>query len=362
MASVEVKVPGHRRLRGGRGHRGAGQAGRHVKAEQSLVTVETDKASMEIPSGRRRGEGAQGQARRQGQRRARCCWCWKARARRRRRAAAPRRRAARRGAQRRRRAAGCRRQRRRPRRPAPPAAGAVEVACPTSATSTRSRSSRCWSSRATRSRLEQSLITVETDKASMEIPSSHAGVVKELKVKVGDKVNRARSIAVLEGARRRARPLRRPAAAAGACAGCAGGARAHGSRAARRAAERTLPTAALPAHEPTARRSGTLPHASPSVRKFARELGVPLDEVKGSGPKGRITQEDVQAFVKARDGRRSQHQGAGGARRRAGGGRRRGARACCPGRRSTSPSSARSSARTCRASRRSAAPTCTATG
>ena len=58
------------------------------------------------------------------------------------------------------------------------------------------------------------------------------------------------------------------------------------------------PTAALPPHEPGAP-TGQLPHASPSVRKFARELGVPLEEVKGTGPKGRITQEDVQAFTKA---------------------------------------------------------------
>ena len=62
--------------------------------------------------------------------------------------------------------------------------------------------------------------------------------------------------------------------------------------------ERISPTAALAAHEPAAP-SGALAHASPSVRKFARELGVPLDEVKGTGPKGRITQEDVQAFTKA---------------------------------------------------------------
>ena len=65
-----------------------------------------------------------------------------------------------------------------------------------------------------------------------------------------------------------------------------------------RAVPRTLPTAALPPHEPGAP-AGPLPHASPSVRRFARELGVPLDQVKGSGPKGRITQEDVQAFTKA---------------------------------------------------------------
>ena len=58
-----------------------------------------------------------------------------------------------------------------------------------------------------------------------------------------------------------------------------------------------MPVAAQPAHQPTAP-SAALPHASPSVRKFARELGVPLDQVKGSGPKGRITQADVQGFVK----------------------------------------------------------------
>jgi pyruvate dehydrogenase E2 component (dihydrolipoamide acetyltransferase) len=63
-------------------------------------------------------------------------------------------------------------------------------------------------------------------------------------------------------------------------------------------ARREPPTAGLPPHEPAAA-TGGLPHASPSVRKFARELGVPLEEVKGTGPKGRITQEDVQAFTKA---------------------------------------------------------------
>ncbi len=61
--------------------------------------------------------------------------------------------------------------------------------------------------------------------------------------------------------------------------------------------ERVAPTAALPAHEPSVAK-GQLPHASPTIRKLARELGVPLEEVKGSGPKGRITQEDVQGFVK----------------------------------------------------------------
>jgi len=135
---------------------------------------------------------------------------------------------------------------------------------------------------------EQSLITVESDKASMEIPSSHAGVVKELKVKVGDKVSKGSLIAVVEAAGGAA-----PAAAAAAAPAAPAAAPAVPAE----APARQVPTAALPPHEPSAP-SGQLPHASPSVRKFARELGVPLAEVKGSGPKGRITQEDVQGFVK----------------------------------------------------------------
>ena len=64
-------------------------------------------------------------------------------------------------------------------------------------------------------------------------------------------------------------------------------------------AQASSATAAAPAHNPTVAPTGELPHASPSVRKFARELGVPLGEVKGNGPKGRITQDDVQDFTKA---------------------------------------------------------------
>ena len=135
---------------------------------------------------------------------------------------------------------------------------------------------------------EQSLITVESDKASMEIPSSAAGTLKELKVKVGDKVNIGDLIGILEGSAAGSSP-QPPAPKVEAAAPLT---------AAAPPGERVAPTAALPPHEPSAP-SGSLPHASPSVRKFARELGVPLEEVKGSGPKGRITQEDVQAFTKA---------------------------------------------------------------
>jgi len=139
---------------------------------------------------------------------------------------------------------------------------------------------------------EQSLITVESDKASMEIPSSAAGVLKELKVKVGDTVNIGDLIAVLEGAAGSAAPAPAPAAAAAAPATATASAPAP-------AAAAPAPAAAAPAHNPTVAPTGSLPHASPSVRKFARELGVPLEEVKGSGPKGRITQEDIQNFTKA---------------------------------------------------------------
>ncbi len=140
---------------------------------------------------------------------------------------------------------------------------------------------------------EQSLITVESDKASMEIPSSHAGVVKAVKVKVGDKVSQGSTIATVEASGDAAPPAAAPAQAAAAAPASEPAPAAEASR----PQERVSPTAALPAHEPTAPK-GPLPHASPSIRKLARELGVPLAEVKGSGPRGRITQDDVHGFVK----------------------------------------------------------------
>ena len=144
-------------------------------------------------------------------------------------------------------------------------------------------------------KVEQSLITVESDKASMEIPSSHAGVVKEVKVKLGDKVARGSLVVVLEGvvsaaAVAPAVPATAPAPAPAAAA------TAEAAPAPAPAAASAAP-AAVPAHDPTAPKAG-LPHASPSIRRLARELGVPLAEVAGSGPKGRITQADVQGFVK----------------------------------------------------------------
>ncbi|HEY0821908.1 MAG TPA: dihydrolipoyllysine-residue acetyltransferase [Rhizobacter sp.] len=158
---------------------------------------------------------------------------------------------------------------------------------------------------------EQSLVTVESDKASMEIPASHAGVVKELKVKLGDKISEGSLLLTLEAADGAAPippsapPVPVPAPQSEpdtsnqkvAPVELAGPAPAPVQAPPPAAAERTLPTAALPAHEPGAPR-GHLPHASPTIRKLARELGVPLDEVKGTGPKGRITHDDVHGFVK----------------------------------------------------------------
>jgi pyruvate dehydrogenase E2 component (dihydrolipoamide acetyltransferase) len=141
---------------------------------------------------------------------------------------------------------------------------------------------------------EQSLITVESDKASMEIPSSHAGVLKELKVKVGDTVNIGDLLAILEGSVAAAAPV----AVAVAAAPAASAAVASAPAAAPTPVAAAVAAVAAPAHAPGGNTVG-LPHASPSVRKFARELGVPLPEVKGSGLKGRITEADVQAFTQS---------------------------------------------------------------
>jgi pyruvate dehydrogenase E2 component (dihydrolipoamide acetyltransferase) len=158
--------------------------------------------------------------------------------------------------------------------------------------------------------VDQSLITVESDKASMEIPSSHAGVVRELKVALGDKVSEGSVIALLE-AQEAAAAAPSAAPAAPAVVAVAAPAPAPAPAPVVAPAPVGAPPAAVPAataptvgasdvgaHDP-ARPPVGLPHASPSVRKLARELGVPLEEVRGSGPKGRITVEDVQAFTRA---------------------------------------------------------------
>jgi len=153
--------------------------------------------------------------------------------------------------------------------------------------------------------LDQSLITVESDKASMEIPSSAAGVIKEVKVKLGDKVAEGSLLLVLEasaaadGAEAPAAaptPAPAPAEAPAAAADPAPEAEPAPAPEVAPAAPQAAPAAEQDVAAPAA---AGLPHASPSVRKFARELGVDLARVTGSGTKGRITREDVQDFVKA---------------------------------------------------------------
>src|SRR5687768_3939064 len=131
---------------------------------------------------------------------------------------------------------------------------------------------------------EQSLITLESDKATMEIPSPGAGVVKELKVKVGDKISKGSPILALGSATGGKQAAAQPRKAEPA------------PPAAKAAPAPPPPTRPVP-REPREETSAK-PHASPSVRKFARELGVDLARVQASGPKGRILPADVQSFVK----------------------------------------------------------------
>ena len=141
---------------------------------------------------------------------------------------------------------------------------------------------------------EQSLITLESDKATMDIPSTYSGVVKELKVKLGDKVSEGSLLLILEegGVQDLSpQPASAPAPAPAPIP----------SAPAPKAVDLTIvpptPTKATPPVveeiSPT-----TSSHASPSVRKYARELGADITKVNGTGPKGRITQEDVQQYIK----------------------------------------------------------------
>ncbi|TDN69551.1 dihydrolipoyllysine-residue acetyltransferase [Paraburkholderia sp. BL10I2N1] len=138
---------------------------------------------------------------------------------------------------------------------------------------------------------EQSLVTLESDKATMDVPSPAAGVVKEIKVKVGDAVSEGSVIVLLESA--------------GGAAAAAAPAPKHEVEPPSDAPQAPAPAPAAPsalAQAPLipAGEGGTrsASHASPSVRKFARELGVDVSRVQGTGPKGRITQDDITAFVK----------------------------------------------------------------
>ncbi|HHF3255767.1 TPA: pyruvate dehydrogenase complex dihydrolipoyllysine-residue acetyltransferase [Vibrio alginolyticus] len=130
---------------------------------------------------------------------------------------------------------------------------------------------------------EQSLITVEGDKASMEVPAPFAGTVKEIKIAAGDKVSTGSLIMVFEVAGAAPAPASAPAQAAAPAAP---------------APKAEAPAAAAPAATGDFKENDEYAHASPVVRRLAREFGVNLSKVKGSGRKSRILKEDVQAYVK----------------------------------------------------------------
>ncbi|WP_244807885.1 dihydrolipoyllysine-residue acetyltransferase [Caballeronia zhejiangensis] len=140
---------------------------------------------------------------------------------------------------------------------------------------------------------EQSLVTLESDKATMDVPSPASGTVKELKVKIGDTVSEGTLILVLEGgAGGAAAPAPTPAPAAP--KEVPSDAPAKPAPAPKEAPSALAQAPVIPAGDG----SRTSSHASPSVRKFARELGVDVSRVRGTGPKNRITQQDITAFVK----------------------------------------------------------------
>lgn len=141
--------------------------------------------------------------------------------------------------------------------------------------------------------LDQTLITLETDKATMDVPADAAGVVKEVKIKVGDKVSEGSVILTVEATGAAAAETPKAEAAPAPAPTPA--------PAAAPAPAAPQPAPAAPVASPAAainEASFSKAHAGPSTRKLARELGVDLGSVKGSGAKGRITADDVKAFVK----------------------------------------------------------------
>ena len=154
---------------------------------------------------------------------------------------------------------------------------------------------------------EQSLVTLESDKATMDVPSSHSGVVKEVKVKVGDSISEGSVVLLLEGseapintAANTPAPTQAPVPVkTQAPAPTPAPAPIPVAPTPIAAPVSTQAPAPAPVSTPSAELGQSGSHASPSVRKFARELGVTIASVKGTGPKGRITQDDVQAFVKS---------------------------------------------------------------
>jgi pyruvate dehydrogenase E2 component (dihydrolipoamide acetyltransferase) len=146
---------------------------------------------------------------------------------------------------------------------------------------------------------EQSVVTLESDKATMDVPSSHAGIVKEIKVKVGDLISEGALVLVVESSDAAANTSPAPSAPAPQAAPAIAPVSVSTPVPTPAPVAAVVAAPASPLAQATPAAAGTdVSHASPTVRKYARELGVNVALVKGSGPKGRITQEDVQAFIK----------------------------------------------------------------
>jgi pyruvate dehydrogenase E2 component (dihydrolipoamide acetyltransferase) len=156
---------------------------------------------------------------------------------------------------------------------------------------------------------DQGLLTLESDKATMEVPSSAAGVVKEVKVKVGDEVSEGTIVVTVEAGEAAEKPAAAPKAEAPKPESKPEAPTANAPKeSAPKQAEKPAPaetksTIEPPRSPPIEFGVGTVmpdkvPYASPAIRLFARELGVDLTKVKGSARNGRITKEDVQNFVK----------------------------------------------------------------
>lgn len=150
---------------------------------------------------------------------------------------------------------------------------------------------------------EQSLITLESDKATMEVPSPFAGTVKEMKLKVGDEVSEGAVIAIIEAVGAADTPSPAPAPANKEETKSEAAAPAQVPAAPTAAAEKPAADASAapqprPPVDATVVMPGDAPYASPAIRAFARELGVDIQQVKGSGRGGRIQRDDVSAWVK----------------------------------------------------------------
>lgn len=155
--------------------------------------------------------------------------------------------------------------------------------------------------------VEDALVSLESDKAAMEIPSEYAGVIKEIKVKMGDTVSQGDVLMTIEVADEAAAPAGGEEEKAPEPAKAEPAAKSEEPKAEEPQAKAPAPAAAKPAQAPAPQKATAEPfdeadfrkaHASPGVRKFARELGANLARISGSGEKGRILKEDVKAFVK----------------------------------------------------------------